>query len=77
MAVGEEKSDTGWMHDTLLHRKSLLVVAASDLEDVTFEFVADAVTCNLCAHSDGFVSGCFLPINVNFRTRAMTRTSCP
>jgi len=51
VAVGEEKSDTGWVHDTLLHRKTLLVVAASDLEDVALELVADAVARHFLTHA--------------------------
>jgi len=38
------------MKDTLLHWETLLVVATSDLEDVAFELVADAVAGNLLAH---------------------------
>ena len=39
------------MHDTLLHRKTLLVVAAGDLEDVAFEFRTDAVASDFLAHA--------------------------
>ena len=39
------------MHDTLLHGKALLVVAASDLEDETLELVADAVARDFLAHA--------------------------
>jgi hypothetical protein len=39
------------MHDTLLHRKPLLVVTAGDLEDVAFELVAHTVAGNFCAHA--------------------------
>jgi hypothetical protein len=51
VTLGEEEFDTGRMHNALLHRKALLVVAAGDLEDVAFELVADAVTGNLLAHT--------------------------
>jgi hypothetical protein len=51
VAIGEEKSDSSGMHDTLLHGETLLVVAAGDLEDVALEFVADGVARNLCTHS--------------------------
>ena len=51
VAVGEEKSNSSGMHDTLLHRETLLVVAAGDLEDVALELVANRVARNLCAHS--------------------------
>jgi len=39
------------MHDTLLHRETLLVVAAGDLEDVALELIANGVARNLCTHS--------------------------
>ena len=39
------------MHDSLLHRESLLVVAAGDAEDVAFELVADAVAGDFGAHA--------------------------
>jgi len=41
------------VHDSLLHGETLLVVAAGDLEDVAFEFVADAVAWDFGAHSVG------------------------
>ena len=50
VAVGEEESDTGRVHDTLLHGETLLVVAAGDLEDVTLELIAEVVTGNFLAH---------------------------
>jgi hypothetical protein len=39
------------VHDALLHGETLLVVAASDLEDVALEFVTNAVASNLLTHS--------------------------
>lgn len=51
VAVSEEEADTGWVHDTLLHREALLVVAAGDPEDVALELVADAVARNLVSHA--------------------------
>ena len=39
------------MHDALLHRETLLVVAAGDFEDVAFEFGGDAVARDLLAHA--------------------------
>lgn len=51
VAIGEEEADTGWVHNTLLHRETLLVVAAGDPEDVALELVADAVTRNLMSHA--------------------------
>ena len=51
VAIGEEESDTGWVHDTLLHWETLLVVAAGDSEDVALELVADAVTWDFLTHA--------------------------
>jgi len=51
VAVGEEQPDTGRVHDTLLHREALLVVAARDLECVALPLVADRVARNLVAHA--------------------------
>jgi len=51
VAIGEQKADTSWVHDTLLHGETLLVVAAGDLEDVSLEFIANRVAWNLSAHS--------------------------
>ena len=39
------------MHDTLLHREALFVVAAGDLEDVAFELGRDAVAGDFLAHA--------------------------
>lgn len=39
VALGEEKSDTARVHDTLLHGKTLLVVASGDAKDVALELV--------------------------------------
>lgn len=51
VTIGEEKADTGWVHDSLLHWETLLVVATGNLEDVALELISNAVTRNLCAHS--------------------------
>jgi len=51
VALAEEESHTGRVHDTLLHREALLVVAAGDLEDVALELVADAVTWDFLTHA--------------------------
>lgn len=51
VAVGEQEADTGGVHDTLLHRETLLVVAAGDPEDVALELVANAVAGNLLTHA--------------------------
>lgn len=50
VSLGEEKTDTGRVHDTLLHGETLLVVSTGDAEDVALELVADGVTRNLSAH---------------------------
>jgi hypothetical protein len=39
------------VHDTLLHRETLLVVASGDLEDVALELVADAVARDFVTHA--------------------------
>jgi len=51
VAIGEEETDTGWVHNTLLHWKALFVVATGNLKDIALEFVANAVARNLCTHS--------------------------
>lgn len=51
VAVGKEEADTGWVHNTLLHRETLLVVAAGDLEDVALELIANAVAGHLVTHA--------------------------
>jgi len=51
VTVSEEESDTGRVHDTLLHGKALLVVAAGDSEDVALELITDAVARNLLSHT--------------------------
>lgn len=51
VSLGEEKLNTGGVHNTLLHRETLLVVSSGDLEDVAGEFGADAVTRDLLAHA--------------------------
>lgn len=50
VAVGQEESDTGRVHDTLLHRETLLVVAAGDAEDVALPLVAEGLSGDLLAH---------------------------
>jgi hypothetical protein len=51
VSLGKEKADTGWVHDTLLHWETLLVVATGDSEDISLELVSDGVSRNLSAHS--------------------------
>lgn len=50
VTVGEQKADTGRVHDTLLHGETLLVVSTGDTEDVALEFVTKVVTGDLSAH---------------------------
>lgn len=50
VAFGEEKSDTGRVHDTLLHGETLLVVAAGDAEDVALELISEVVAGDFSAH---------------------------
>jgi len=51
VAVGKEELDTGRKHDTLLHGKALLVIAASDAEDVALPFITETVAWHFVAHS--------------------------
>jgi hypothetical protein len=51
VAFGEEEADTGGVHDTLLHRETLLVVASGDPEDVALELITDAVTRDFLSHA--------------------------
>lgn len=50
VAVAQEQPDARRVHDALLHREALLVVAAGDLEDVALELVADAVAGHFGPH---------------------------
>lgn len=50
VAVGQEQADTGRVQDSLLHRETLLVVAAGDAEDVALPLVAEGVSGDLLAH---------------------------
>lgn len=49
--VGKQQPDTSRVHDTLLHRKPLLVVSTGDLEDVALELRAHAVGGDFVAHA--------------------------
>lgn len=51
VAGGEEEADTGWVHNTLLHWETLLVVSTGDLEDVSLPLISNTVSWNLLAHS--------------------------
>lgn len=46
MAVGEEETDTVGKENTLLHWETLLVVTASDAENVALPFIANSVGCD-------------------------------
>lgn len=50
VAVGEEEADTGRVHNTLLHRETLLVVTAGNAEDVALPLVAEGLSRDLLAH---------------------------
>ena len=65
--IRQEQADSSWMHDSLLHGETLLVVAAGDLEDVALEFITNAVARNLCAHPV-IVSCCRFEFEENIRT---------
>jgi hypothetical protein len=51
VAFGQQQTHTGWMHNTLLHRETLLVVATSDLEDVILKLRTNRVTGDFLSHS--------------------------
>jgi len=51
VTFGEEKSNTGWVHNSLLHWETLLVVATSNLEDVSLEFIANRISRNFSTHT--------------------------
>jgi len=44
VAIGEEEFDSGREHDTLFHRKALLVITTRDAEDVTLPFITKTVS---------------------------------
>jgi len=47
----QQQPNTGWVHDTLLHWETLLVVSSGDLEDITLELVSDRVTWDFSSHT--------------------------
>jgi len=51
VTIGEEEANTGWVHDSLLHWETLLVVATSDLEDVALELITNGITWDLGTHA--------------------------
>ena len=68
VALGEQQAHTGWVHHTLLHGKTLLVVATGDAEDVALELITNAVTWDLGAHSVMVVSVlCFVYARDRYR----------
>jgi hypothetical protein len=50
VAVGEEEADTAGGNDTLLHRETLLVVAAGDADNVALPLIAKGLGRDLSAH---------------------------
>jgi len=50
-ALLQQKSDTSVLKDTLLHAESLLVLATSDPQDVSLEFIAKSIGGNLVRDS--------------------------
>lgn len=51
VALAEQQPDAGGVHDSLLHGETLLVVAASDLEDVACEFGPEGVGGHFLTHA--------------------------
>lgn len=51
VAFGEEESDTGRDHNTLLHGKALLVIASSDAEDIALPFITKRIAGHFVTHS--------------------------
>ena len=51
MAGAEQQPNASGMHNALLHRKTLLIVASSDLENVAFEFRAHGVALHFLTHA--------------------------
>jgi hypothetical protein len=51
VALAEKETDTSWVHNTLLHWETLLVVTAGNSEDVALEFVTNGVTWDLSSHT--------------------------
>lgn len=51
VSLRKKKADTGWVHNTLLHWETLLIVSSGDLEDVALELITNRVTWDLSAHA--------------------------
>lgn len=51
VSLRQQEPDTGWVHDTLLHWETLLVVSSGDFEDVSLELITNGVTWNLLTHT--------------------------
>lgn len=49
--LGEEKSNSGGVHNTLLHGETLLVVTTGNLENVALELITEEVGLDLLTHS--------------------------
>ena len=51
MTIAQKQPNTRRMHNALLHRKPLFIIAAGDFEDVAFEFRTHAVAGDFVAHA--------------------------
>ena len=51
MSCAEQQPHPSRVHDTLFHGETLLVVAPCDLEDIAFEFGANAIAGDFLAHA--------------------------
>lgn len=60
VSICEQETNTGWVHNTLLHWETLLVVASGDSEDVALELISNAVTWDLSAHAVTILSDMLL-----------------
>ena len=72
VALGQQKSDTGRVHDTLLHGETLLVVSTGDAEDVALELITEVVAGDFSAHlfEESTVSTCRVGSKRENRQRA-------
>jgi hypothetical protein len=51
VSLGQQQLNSGWVHDTLFHWETLLVVTTGDSEDVALELVTNRVTFDFLAHT--------------------------
>merc|ERR1712111_12821 len=66
VTLGQQKSHTSLGKDTLLHRKSLLVVSAGDAENISFPFISKGSGVNLLTHAL-LVEGTYFNFIVDFK----------